>query len=1259
MTTNFNGKSLRNLSWQYRKQNYTPEFAFGYDQMYRLYDIKSFSQTIDCVFSAEIPTSCRPHFFRRHPRTGALNTVVMASENVIHYQLCQSTNGVWNHTRTALGLPQLPEDLYDCSNYFLDRVSKTVTPTNETLAVNERTRAGSPAIDTGTLQIFEDQVTLTNNFLTGRYSTVTVLFTTIGNFSSISDQGGFIYSPFVLYDVVGNDLMQGVAGGSSETVTSNSWETILQEFFIEAVGSHPDARAFILNFRSMVLGRSDSNDIFYSIYDQPPQSNPRYGGRELCYFNQDGSVTGCFHNISTYEPYHLLKVVNASHVVKQVIDVNERRSVHGVMVDRDDDHDSVALHWSASSVFFARGDTAPFVLFIFVPDAFFLDDIKKAETTVIIVTIVIIVVGSVLCFLWLTAMFDKLSELALKMSLDPFDPALKVVVQQQHDDRGDEEKKQAEKKQKESLRHKSSKSKMEEKRAKKLQAKVSHAQSAFNIFAFPVEETAELEEAYGEFRQQIDQLRSFMPKREDTFLLGSGTTLTPTARNLVDPTRRRTRDDVAGKECVKEAQIKSKNNDTEEDHSQQKATTTAQPPHPSPSTSSVLKKNKNKKNKTGKRRNDDDDDGVDDDIGASSSGKGKSVRFAFDDTFEESGEQTSYQTTTTESGLLVDPDRISRPSSRNSNVNDDQNNDEKNDINAWTSHQIASALVCCIRIRNLVDFEKRDHIFQNNNNSFNNNNNKENDALSRWNEELIERVTVVVQTLDETVLKPNGAHLIEYRNDFFLVVLRLSERKSRSKLAMRFLEDLQSASEKISQKLQEQQQQHKDAENTSSNINNNKKNTKSVNRMYSHVCLFAGVAIGPLRLIRCKNSDDFNKNRHHQNEQTATKDDASLQERNDEVFANLANELAHSKEKAAAKKSSHHQQQQQADGALLASKSKSKSSSTGGYSLRPITFLGNAVTSAFKMERCIRNHVEVLSRQQQQHGAGNKNGHDDEDRLYQYTDEMEEDDHDNCNIDSAVALITKEEIVHGPNSNNNNHPFFDKNNVATRDAHGFVYRSLAQLPHAICCDLQATYPKISSLLAYKLPYVVSTFLPPASSSRAAVQQQQHQQQSQEQDQSGSAAATTTNEDNTETYPPHSPPLHSPASEIVRLIGAEFFFPHREQNNHNQGNDDDNDDSRRRINNGQLSKSAGIDQEERLEEITSKMGTMLFELLSKSSGSSEAATNNSTAADDVNALVAPDESMMEEIVMRTQAAVSRPIMFNDYYAGGVAPMLAPP
>jgi hypothetical protein len=67
---------------------------------------------------------------------------------------------------------------------------------------------------------------------------------------------------------------------------------------------------------------------------------------------------------------------------------------------------------------------------------------------------------------------------------------------------------------------------------------------------------------------------------------------------------------------------------------------------------------------------------------------------------------------------------------------------------------------------------------------------------------LVDAITFIVDTIDSMVIQPTGATLLEYRNDFFLVSLQLSSKRSYSKLAPRFVQKLVTASEMIQQKFQ-------------------------------------------------------------------------------------------------------------------------------------------------------------------------------------------------------------------------------------------------------------------------------------------------------------------------------------------------------------------------------------------------------------------------------------------------------------------------
>jgi hypothetical protein len=81
------------------------------------------------------------------------------------------------------------------------------------------------------------------------------------------------------------------------------------------------------------------------------------------------------------------------------------------------------------------------------------------------------------------------------------------------------------------------------------------------------------------------------------------------------------------------------------------------------------------------------------------------------------------------------------------------------------------------------------------------------------NDKLLETLNFIVETIDSVVVGPLGAHLVEYRNDFFLLTLQLSSKRNYSRLAPRLVQNLVMASEIFENRF------------SPASINNNNKNS--------------------------------------------------------------------------------------------------------------------------------------------------------------------------------------------------------------------------------------------------------------------------------------------------------------------------------------------------------------------------------------------------------------------------------------------------
>jgi hypothetical protein len=139
---------------------------------------------------------------------------------------------------------------------------------------------------------------------------------------------------------------------------------------------------------------------------------------------------------------------------------------------------------------------------------------------------------------------------------------------------------------------------------------------------------------------------------------------------------------------------------------------------------------------------------------------------------------------------------------------------------------------------------------------------------------LVDRTTFIVETFMEDVIKRCGAHLIEYRNDTFIMFLRLSNsargNMNGSRLTNMFVTSLNAAAKKISEYDQDQEQ--KIIRNNSILYGTNdifvsdevvkspsspKRDTSSRSALLQHQqqrasrspCLTAGLSVGPIRLF--------------------------------------------------------------------------------------------------------------------------------------------------------------------------------------------------------------------------------------------------------------------------------------------------------------------------------------------------------------------------------------------------------------------------
>lgn len=118
---------------------------------------------------------------------------------------------------------------------------------------------------------------------------------------------------------------------------------------------------------------------------------------------------------------------------------------------------------------------------------------------------------------------------------------------------------------------------------------------------------------------------------------------------------------------------------------------------------------------------------------------------------------------------------------------------------------------------------------------------------------LISTLRFVVETMDSLVIQPLGVHLIEYRNDFFLLSLRLSSKRTSSALAIRFMQRLVKVSEALRDKFLGMEKENSSDEKQKTGKENNddeeeenesvEKQEEKASRLPPPVYLTAGISL--------------------------------------------------------------------------------------------------------------------------------------------------------------------------------------------------------------------------------------------------------------------------------------------------------------------------------------------------------------------------------------------------------------------------------
>lgn len=297
----------------------------------------------------------------------------------------------------------------------------------------------------------------------------------------------------------------------------------------------PSARAF---FTSSV--EDDERRVLFWSHGSPINivkynvSEPIFLPSKGCYLNGRRDLAACLYNISTYEPYRLLKRAlelidqgdNFTETItsKQDSDLEgnqtllislmhvEDGELHHRYVDLDENNnnnnnkDNNRLLLDVEDVFYSRFSGLKLFerdmsLHLFIPAKLYMDDIRTATITVIIVTAVMILVGLLLAFLILTAVTSKIEKLAHEMYKDPFAVRTKKRSRSQHTIATD----LLDSSNSTSSSSSSSSSDSSSKSSFFKRVLVDH----FSNFV----ELDSLENHFEDFRREIEKLRGFMPFR--------------------------------------------------------------------------------------------------------------------------------------------------------------------------------------------------------------------------------------------------------------------------------------------------------------------------------------------------------------------------------------------------------------------------------------------------------------------------------------------------------------------------------------------------------------------------------------------------------------------------------------------------------------------------------------------------------------------------------------------------------------------------